>query len=550
MHPDDVLVGHNLHRFDRPEIARRFPDSPLLELATLDTLELSVLAFPQRPYHRLAKDDLLVRDARPNPVSDVRASETILHDALAALTVLSADARALLCALLPRLQVEAHAVRGLKYLFQRLDWAWDATAPLDLAAAWTGTVCTRSLRLRDPVIDMPLLMVAAWLRAARHNDGSVLPTWVRRTWPTTPRIIQDLRGTACDHPSCDWCRTQLCPDYWLREVFGFDAYRPLPAAPDGGSLQRLLVSRGLRGEPSFGILPTGGGKSLCFQIPAEARHRLLGQLTVVISPLQSLMKDQVDSLKQRIPHARAIYGGLPSLLRPEVMNEVRTGLCGLLYLSPEQFRNAGILRLLAQRELGAIVFDEAHCLSQWGHDFRTDYPYVLRAVRELTQAQGAAMPPVFLFTATTQHDATQQIIAHAQEEAGRPIELYDGGSERSNLTYHVHPVPEHDRLDAIVQLLDDHLADGTAIIFCGSRARTEAAALDLTGRGFPAEAYHAGLEADTRRELQDAFLGGRYRIITATNAFGMGVDKPDVRLVVHLDMPSRSGPSGSRADSG
>lgn len=538
LHADDVLVGHNLHRFDRPAIAERRPNSPLLAVPTLDTLVLSVLAFPRRPYHRLTKDDQLVRDARPNPLSDVRAAQRVLNDALAALAGLPPEERRLLTAMIPRIPHQYHARRGYHRLFDRLGWRWDPQAPLDLATAWSDRVCRHSPIVRDPTVDMPLLMVAAWLRAARHGDGSVLPAWVRRTWPTTPRLVRDLRAVPCHDPACTWCRTNLSADHWLSEVFGFPSFRDEPRAPDGGSLQRLLVERGLRGESTFGILPTGGGKSLCFQVPAEARHRILGQLTVVVSPLRSLMKDQVDNLQQRIPHARAIYGGLPSLLRPQVMQEVRTGACGLLYLSPEQFRNAGILRLLGQREIGAVVFDEAHCLSQWGHDFRTDYPYVLRAVRELAEDQGCPMPPVFLFTATSQHDATEQILRHAQEQSGHTVTLLDGGSARSNLTYAVRRVPAHRRLDVTAELLDEYLADGTAIVFCGSRRRTEEVALDLSDRGYPAIAYHAGLLADERRELQDAFLNGEHRIIAATNAFGMGVDKPDVRLVVHVDMPS------------
>jgi len=526
MRPGDVLVGHNLHRFDRPAIEEREPGSPLLRMPTLDTLELSVLAFPRRPYHRLVKDDRLVRDARPHPLSDVRASERVLEDAVASWQP---------SPLIPHVDVPEHARQGWRRLYEQHGWPWHPSDPLDLRARWHGRVCANSPRLSPTRIDMPLVMLDAWL-GVQDEAGSVLPRWVRETWPEVRTLARDLRATPCQDPSCAWCTTNLCPDPWVREVFGFDSFREEPALADGTSLQRELVARGLRERSTFGILPTGGGKSLCFQVPAEARHRLLGQLTVVVSPLQSLMKDQVDSLKERIPHARAIYGGLPSLLRPQVIEEVRTGACGLLYLSPEQLRNPGIVRLLESREIGAVVFDEAHCLSQWGHDFRTDYPYVLQAIRRITRT--GPMPPVFLFTATTQPDATREIIEHAKQQSGHDVELVDGGSARANLTYAVRDVPPSDRVHTLIDLLQEHLQDGSAIVFCGTRSRTEEVADQLTALGFPAQHYHAGLDADARRQRQDAFIRGDIRIVTATNAFGMGVDKDDVRLVVHLDMPS------------
>lgn len=324
LRPEDVLVGHNLHRFDRPAFEERNRDSPLLRMPTLDTLELSVLAFPRRPYHRLVKDEKLVRDARPNPVSDVRVSERVLEDAVAGWVP---------SPLIPHADIPDHARRGWRRLYEQNGWRWESNDSLDLRSRWQGRVCANSPCLSSPRIDMTLVMLDAWL-GVQDEAGSVLPRWVRETWPAIRTLARDLRATACQDESCAWCMRNLCPDHWLHEVFGFDTYRTQPALGDGTSLQRDLVARGLREQSTFGILPTGGGKSLCFQVPAEARYRLLGQLTVVISPLQSLMKDQVDSLTGRIPHARAIYSGLPSLLKPQLLEEVRTGACGLLLPVP------------------------------------------------------------------------------------------------------------------------------------------------------------------------------------------------------------------------
>jgi ATP-dependent DNA helicase RecQ len=535
-----ILVGHNLHAFDRVEIAKRAPDSPLLALPTLDTLALSVIAFPKRPYHSLVKDDRLVRDSKPDALSDVRACARVHEEAIAALQELDAREASILGALLHRADVPEHARRGWDALLADLGWPAPEPGPLDLRAPWCDRACHNSPWTRPARVPFALVLVGAWLRAARERDGSVLPGWVRRSQPEAVAMARSLRGADCGDPACALCAEMNSPERWLKAVFGFDGFRATPALPDGTSLQRALVARGLRGESTFGVLPTGGGKSLCFQVPAEARYRRLGQLTVVLSPLQSLMKDQVDALAEgRMPHARALYGGIPSLLRPQIVDEIRSGACGLLYLSPEQLRNASVLKLLKQREIGAIVFDEAHCLSQWGHDFRVDYPYVLRAIGRLCDEDSRPMPPVYLFTATTQADATAQILDHVAEHTGVRPALLDGGAERDNLTYEVRQVPESQRVDVAFDLLAEHLRDGGAgIVFCGSRRRTEEVAQDLERRGIPAAAFHAGMDPEPKRELQEAFLRADVSVITATNAFGMGVDKSDVRIVVHIDMPS------------
>ena len=212
----------------------------------------------------------------------------------------------------------------------------------------------------------------------------------------------------------------------------------------------------------------------------------------------------------------------------------------LLYVTPEKLAKSKrfMSKLQAAYKKGLfshLAIDEVHCCSQWGHDFRTDYPYVLQAIRRITQTN--PLPPVFLFTATTQPDATREIIEHAQQLSGHDVDLVDGGSARVNLAYEVRAVPPPDRVDTVADLLEEHLRDGSAIVFCGSRNRTEEIADQLTALGYPAKHYHAGLDADERRERQDDFIRGDTRVVTATNAFGMGVDKPDIRFVLHYQIP-------------
>ncbi len=307
-----------------------------------------------------------------------------------------------------------------------------------------GRVCTTaSARLAAAGLEPPAARLAfahalAWLGVA--GGASVLPAWVRHQHPAVGPLLRDLRDTPCDDPACAWCRTAFSATHWLRESFGFDAFRPRPAAPDGGSLQQRIVEAGLAGRPALAVLPTGGGKSLCFQVPALARHQRTGALTVVVLPLQALMKDQVDNFRSktgRLAAAAALYGALTLPERGAVMDRVRQGDVALLYVSPEQLRNPSVVRTIEQREIGAWVFDEAHCLSKWGHDFRPDYLYTARFIAELAERQCTPPPPVTCLTATAKHEVVEEIRSHIRDRLGQELDLYAGGAERSNLTFAV-----------------------------------------------------------------------------------------------------------------
>ena len=389
--------------------------------------------------------------------------------------------------------------------------------------------------LPDSAQHMPLAYVLAWLRVSGGN--SVLPPWVRLQFPATRTLIRRLRETPCGDPACPYCSRYLDAREELRRYFGFAAFRPEPSSPTGGSLQEEIVRAGYAGRPLLAILPTGGGKSICFQLPALSRHWRNGSLTIVISPLQSLMKDQVDNLvKQGIYTGATLNGLLTMPERRDVLERIRLGDVGLLFVSPEQFRNRAFVEAIRYREIGAWVFDEAHCLSKWGHDFRPDYLYVSRFIRERYRDSAASVSG---FTATAKREVIEDLRGHFRDNLGVELEVLDGGHERPNLHYEVLSVARAEKMATIHRLLEKEIGagDGGAIVFVSRRVGAEETAAFLKDMGWACAAFHAGLDPALKREVQIGFIRGELRVIVATNAFGMGVDKPDVRLVIHADIP-------------
>jgi len=536
------VLGHNVIAFDQPALSLLHPDLALHRLPMIDTLELSPVAFPQNPYHRLVKDYKLCTTTRNDPVRDAELAYELFLDQADALRqrVIEHPDEALCLHFL----LTPENGKGVANFFATLRAALRPSLQ-EAQAAWqkatAGKVCNTGQRhivnalLADPAWHKPLAYVLAWLRVSGGN--SVLPPWVSISFPQTGEVIRLLRDVPCDDPGCDWCREQHDLSKLLPRYFpGITQFRSTPTSTDGRSLQQAIVENGFAGKPTLAILPTGGGKSLCYQLPALARFYRNGSLTVVISPLQSLMKDQVDNLESR---GITCTGYLNSLLNPMerrmMLDKLRLGDLGLIFVAPEQFRSTAFTNALTYREIGAWVFDEAHCLSKWGHDFRPDYLYVSRFIKNRQKDQPS---PVFCFTATAKPDVVKDIVDHFKNRLGISLYPLTGGVKRENLLYEVFAIPREAKKPEVLRLLAEALRDdGGAIVFCARQKTVEDIADFLKQAGLDCGYFHGGMLPDEKRRVQEAFIAGELRIIAATNAFGMGVDKADVRLVIHLDTP-------------
>ena len=538
------LLGHNLIAFDLPYLKAAKSDLRLLRLPVIDTLRLSPLAFPRNPYHALVKhyqDGGLVRGRINNPELDARLALEVFGEQREALRKTEPG---LLTAWHWLTTPEPGGVdSALDDFFSALRGAprpLDAEARAAIGRLLDGEACAthgREAVSEAATAGWALAYALAWLSVA--GGDSVMPPWVRHQFPEAGQLVRRLRDTACTDPACGWCRERHDARKEMKRWFGFGDFRPEPTHGDGRPMQQAIVEEAMAGRHALGILPTGTGKSLCYQIPAISRYDKTGALTVVISPLVALMADQVAGLEARgIECCVTVNGMLSMPERAQALDRVRLGGAGILLIAPEQLRSRSLRRALDQREIAGWVLDEAHCLSRWGHDFRPDYRYVSRFIRE--KAASGPIPPLLCLTATAKPDVREDITRHFREKLGIELAVFDGGAERTNLSYEVIPTTGGEKFAHIHQVLESYLpqdAGGGAIVYCATRRRSEEVAEFLQLKDVAAEHFHAGVPPETKKDVQKRFIGGALRAIAATNAFGMGIDKPDVRLVVHADIP-------------
>lgn len=545
----DYLLGHNLIAHDLRILRQQASNMLLHGLPSIDTLRLSPLAFPRNPYHRLVKDYKLVRDTLNSPLADCRLTLTLFNDQRQAFAQLqqtepaellcyqallaptaAADAGGLFKALTGRESVTLEEIGPL--IAQQMKES-DAQADRDLKVCRTRLDKLLAEDLHDPDMHLPLAYVLAWLRVSGGN--SVLAPWVRHQFPKVGALIRELRDVPCGRDDCQYCLTTHDPRHELRRYFNYPDFRQ---EASGKSLQHDITLAGMRGQHVLAVLATGGGKSLTYQIPALNRYHRNGSLTVIVSPLQSLMKDQVDGLLKKGVHCAAAFNGLLNMPeRADVLEKIRLGDIGILLVSPEQFRNRAFCSAIEQREVGGWVFDEAHCLSKWGNDFRPDYHY---AVRYIAQYHGARKPaPIGCFTATAKPEVLADIRSHFKSVLRVRFAEFLGSHERTNLTFEVMRCDRGEKASRVHRLLEEYLEEqaGAAVVFVASRKAAEQLAEFLAHQGLSCRYFHAGMDAADKLEVQGLYKNGEIQTIVATNAFGMGVDKEDIRLVVHADIP-------------
>lgn len=316
----------------------------------------------------------------------------------------------------------------------------------------------------------------------------------------------------------------MTPKEALKTYFGYDDFRPL---------QEEIIQSVLEGRDTLALMATGGGKSLCFQIPALVMGDELPderRLCLVVTPLIALMKDQVENLRERDIRAAAIYSGMTYDQQRTALDNCQFGPYRFLYVSPERLESEQFRQRLLELPIGMIAVDEAHCISQWGYDFRPPYLHI-GEIRDMLLENGKREVPILALTAT----ATPEVIRDIQARLGFQKEnVLKKSYHRDNLQYIVRRT--EDKNKEIIHILTR--VSGTGIVYVRNRKRAQEIAAMLNENGLSADYYHAGLSSGERNERQQAWKQNRIRIMVATNAFGMGIDKPDVRLVIHHDLPA------------
>lgn len=527
------VCGHNLLRHDWPYLQDALEARHSFQL--IDTLPLSPLLFPKRPYHALLKNDKLQTDELNNPVNDCKKAMALLQDEIAAFRQLPAALQEIFYFLLHETWEFSGFFEYLHYVpavrSNRIFFGWFRRKDFGIKDFFKDRICANA-DVEALVRQHPVELAYALALIHAGDSLSVIPPWTLKNYPLIYNVIVLLCNRPCSE-GCPYCQERLNAVGALRQFFGYSEYRTY----DGEPLQEQAVQAAIDGKSLLVVFPTGGGKSITFQVPALMAGANAHGLTVVISPLQSLMKDQVDHLRAcGIEGAVTVNGLLSPVERAEAFRMVADGTASLLYISPEMLRSKTVERMLLSRNVVRFVIDEAHCFSSWGQDFRIDYLYIGDFIQRLQQnkANGQSIA-VSCFTATAKQKVISDIRDYFREKLDLDLEIYASNAARDNLTYNVlYKETEEDKYNELRNLIERK--NCPTIIYVSRTRRTIELARKLTADGFSARPFNGKMLPKEKVENQEAFLRNEVSVIVATSAFGMGVDKSDIGLVVHYDI--------------
>ena len=530
----DAVCGHNIVDFDRAYLQDSSLGSLLSDKPLIDTLPVSLLLFSQKTFHALPKAYKKEDDFRNNPLEDAKLTRKLHENAVGKFNALAPNFRNIFYTLCRN---DMH----FEGFFSALQEEPEILAPSILQGSiknFFAFTAVDDARLAETIETHPVEL--AYMLAALEEGVEVhtLPPKVLYDYPQITALQEQLilPSEAADERLLAFSH----------EVFGFAGFREFPrleASLEHGTTlsQKEIVQAALRQESFVAVLPTGGGKTFSFWLPALYRAKALKRLTVVISPLQALIQDQIESFHKQVANfsAVAISGFQTPPERTDAIEKVQNGEADLLYMAPESLRSNTIFALLKNRVIDRFVIDEAHCLSTWGHDFRHDYFFIAEFIKDLLDVQPwQETIPVSCFTATAKPDVIEDIDRYFSEGLGLEMKRYLARPERKNLHYKAINVEKEDqKYLQLLKILNER--QGAALVYIPSSTRrcdevAEKLSQDLAPRAV--KSFHSKLESEEKMGILEAYLKGEVEVIVATTAFGMGVDKPDIETVVHFEV--------------
>lgn len=525
----DFVCGHNIIHHDVPYLQKNSPTLDFNDKTVIDTLYWSPLLFPKNPYHNLVKDDKLQSEHLNNPVNDSIKAKDLFFDEVAAFQNSDASLQRIYFGLLNDIPEFAGFFKYLGYNNPTEDLA------LLIRNRFGDSFCSHAPLLHYIAAEPVALAYSLALFDAFEEERSVpsiTPLWVLCNYPAVEQILFLFRNNPCLE-GCSYCDAAFDINKGLKRWFGFESYRTYGDEP----LQENAVKAAVANQSLLAIFPTGGGKSITFQVPALMSGANTHGLTVVISPLQSLMKDQVDNLeKNGITEAVTINGLLDPIERAKSFERVENGSASLLYISPESLRSKTLEKLLLGRKISRFVIDEAHCFSAWGQDFRVDYLYIGDFIKNIQDQKKLQEPiPVSCFTATAKQKVVEDILAYFREKLHLELQLFSSKASRTNLHYTVYAkATDDEKYSRLRELIQEK--NCPTIIYASRTNRVEKLAQQLKEDGINALPFHGKMESTDKTHNQDSFISGDTQVMVATSAFGMGVDKKDVGMVVHYEI--------------